>query len=257
MEAVLPPSLEPFADALLDRDTQMPGGLVARNGVAAEARFAIYRNNVFASLIALLAARFPAVARLVGDDFFAFMARAFVTSHPPRSPVLMEYGDDLPAFIAGFAPVRELRYLADVARLEWLRHQASHAADSAPVDLVALAAIAPEEMPRLRFDLHPSLAILKSSYPAFSIWRTNVEESRPTPISADLSGENVLIVRRHLAVAVHPVTADTADFVARLQAGDSLGDAAASVAAGFDLTALTLLFRAGAVTGYRLADPLI
>jgi hypothetical protein len=30
------------------------------------------------------------------------MAHVFVTADPPRSPLLMTYGDDFPAFIAGF-----------------------------------------------------------------------------------------------------------------------------------------------------------
>ena len=52
------------------------------------------------------ARRFPAVERLVGEEFFAGMAREFVMAHPPRSPLLLTYGDEFPDFIAAFEPAR-------------------------------------------------------------------------------------------------------------------------------------------------------
>ena len=39
----------------------------------------------------------------------------------------------LPGFLESFEPARGLPYLGDVARLEWLRHAAYHAADQAPL----------------------------------------------------------------------------------------------------------------------------
>ena len=42
---------------------------------------------------------------------------------------LNELGGHLADFLPAFAPARELPYLADVARLEWLVHKAHYAAD--------------------------------------------------------------------------------------------------------------------------------
>ncbi|WP_374372938.1 putative DNA-binding domain-containing protein [Dongia sp.] len=252
----MPPSRDDFAAALLDRRSVPPAGLIARPDVSPASRFAVHRNHIFASLSALLQARFPAIHRLVGADFFHHLAREFIVVHPPASPVLMEYGGALPGFLRSFAPVRHLAYLPDVALLEWSCHTAAHAADTVPVDLAGLAAMAPDEMARLSFSLHPSLALLPSDFPVVSIWRTNVEDAEPQPIPADLPAESALIVRPHLSVQVHPVPRDILRFIARLQAGDNLGDAAAASDAAFDLTAaLAFLFRAGAVTGYRLVQP--
>ena len=60
--------------------------------------------------------------KIVGEEFFAAMARAFVTEQPPCTPLLATYGDQLAAFIAAFEPAREIAYLADVARLEAAVH---------------------------------------------------------------------------------------------------------------------------------------
>ena len=69
----------------------------------AERRFAVHRNTVAASLIEALQARFPVVQRLVGEDFFRAMARAFVALEPPSSPLLFLYGESFAAFIARFS----------------------------------------------------------------------------------------------------------------------------------------------------------
>ena len=89
-----------FARALFE--DALPAGLAAYPPEIAQARFAVYRNNVASSLIKALEARFPVIERLVGDAFFKGVAHAFIRAHPPRSPVLMEYGDAFPAFLTAF-----------------------------------------------------------------------------------------------------------------------------------------------------------
>ena len=95
-----------FADALLDADRPIPDGVTAHNAAVPARRFAVYRNNVVVGLGKALRSRFPVVGKIVGEEFFAAMARLFVQQQPPRSPLLATYGDDFPAFIAAFEPAR-------------------------------------------------------------------------------------------------------------------------------------------------------
>lgn len=245
----MPPSPEAiFAAALLDRGAAAPDGLVARPGIAAADRFRIYRNNVFAGLSSVLAARFPVCRRLVGAEFFAFMAAEFITAHPPTSPILMEYGAAMPDFLQGFAPVAALAYLPDMARLEWLAHLAAIGADVTPLPLHQLGAVPPEAMPDLCLSLHPTLALLGSAYPIVTIWRANIGAG--APVAAGTPGEHALVLRAAAEVEMQAVPAVVAEFVADLQNGQRLGIAAAR---DIDLTAaLTLLFRLGAVTGFAI-----
>jgi hypothetical protein len=97
-----------FARALLDAAAPIPDAVAAADAPTATRRFAVYRNNVVAGLANTLRSRFPATEKIVGKEFFAAMARAFVTEKPPRTPLLAGYGDEFPSFIAGFAPAREL-----------------------------------------------------------------------------------------------------------------------------------------------------
>ena len=110
-----------FAKSLLDADLLPPAVLRAPDGADAKQRFGVYRNNVVVSLVNALRAKFPATERIVGEDFFAAMARIFVATHPPRSKILHTYGDDFGGFIATFEPAAGIPYLADITRLEAAR----------------------------------------------------------------------------------------------------------------------------------------
>jgi hypothetical protein len=244
-----------FARALLWRDEAGPPSVCGPSSAPPQRRFTVYRNNVFASLTACLAARFPAVARLVGEEFFAVTSRVFIDQYPPASPALLEYGEEFAAFLQTFEPASGLPYLADVARLEWHVATAYHAADARPVGASALQRLG-ENSPDARIDLHPSCATLISRYPIYSIWHTNTHDEAVRPIDADSGGEAVLIVRPQFDVSVVRLdVTGTYAFIAALKAGHSLELAAeigGEVDRRFDLAAaLTQLFRCGAVAGVR------
>jgi hypothetical protein len=101
-------------------------------GAPDPARFAIYRNNVFVALIKPLEARFPVVRQLVGDEFFGRWRAILCWASKPASPLIMNYGDEVPAFIRNYPAAATLPYLADVAVLEAAWTRAYHAADARP-----------------------------------------------------------------------------------------------------------------------------
>jgi Putative DNA-binding domain len=214
-------------------------------------RIGIYRNNVNASLSTALASRFPVIQRLVGADFFLALALVFIERHPPRSPVLSTYGARFPDFLDRFEPVACLPYLSDVARLEWARAVAYHAADDRPVDITSLSSISSERLHDVRLNFHASARVVASDYPIVSIWRTNTHDDAVHEIRPDIPGEAALVSRPALDVLVTPLPRGAARFLTRLAHGDTLG-AAAQVATEDDpelelSDALALLFGAGAV----------
>src|ERR1700730_7470011 len=95
----LPDLQRSFTQALLDPSARGPSAIRGATHHESERRFAVHRNNVTVSLVAALAARFPVVQHLVGEEFFRAMARAYVRREPPRSPVLLHYGATFSAFI--------------------------------------------------------------------------------------------------------------------------------------------------------------
>jgi hypothetical protein len=247
-----------FADALLDPDQPVPCGLTAGHAAVPGQRFAVHRNNVAAGLGKVLKRRFPVVEKIVGEEFFAAMARLFVARRPPRSPLLATYGDDLPAFIAAFEPAHDLPYLADVARLEAMRTRSYHAADATPLGAEHFAALDGEGVGALRLALHPSIGIVRSRYPIVTIWAMNSGEQALAPIDHWV-GEDALVARPGLDVEVRALPPGGAAFLDALAAGSPLGEAAAAALAddpAFDLTGnLAGLIGSGLVRDLIVAPP--
>lgn len=240
-----------FARAVLDANEDVPAGVTSHLRPRPRKRFGVYRNNVYVSLINVLEGRFPAVARLLGEEFFKATARVFVERHPPVSPVLMRYGGEFPGFLGSFEPVDDLPWLADVAWLEWAWNLAYHAADLDPVAPEALNAIDPATAEDLCFEFHPAVQLIRSDYPVVSIWSEHSKDGEPKQIDAGAGGEDGLIVRPGLAVEVRHLPPGGAAFVAALANGEKLGEAAGRAVgedATFDLQAnLAGLVAGGAV----------
>lgn len=240
-----------FRAALLDPTAPVPDGIVGRDGRPDEKRFAVYRNNVAVSLIEALKARFPVTCRLVGEACFVALARDFVAAHPPRSPLIHDYGGDFAEFIAPLPPSEDVPYLADIARLEDAWNVAYNAAEAEPLALRSLAAIPGDRLADIRVSLHPTLRLVVSAWPVASIWHAHQGDGEPTP-PARWHGENVLVVRPDADVALRCLPPGAVPFIEALSSGRDLGAAAAAalaVQADFDPgAALVELIEIGAVT---------
>ena len=210
-----------FAGAVLDTDAAVPAPVSRKAGGVPSRRFGVYRNNVYASLIDVLAGHFPVVARLVGEEFFRAMARAYVEDEPPRSAVLLRYGAGFPAFVAGFPPAAPVPYLADMASLEWACHAAYHAEDAAPVPLTDLAC-AVEDAEHAVLRLHPSLGVVRSLYPIVSISELN-RQSGQVPAARLEGREDALVARPKLEVEIRRLPHGGAPFILALREGKTLG----------------------------------
>lgn len=252
---MLPAFADAFAKALRDPERSVPQTVIAGNDAEAARGFAVHRNNVVAGLTEALRSRFPAVEKIVGEEFFAAMARLYVVQHPPRSPVLSGYGDEFHAFVAAFEPAREVAYLADVARLEAARTRAFHAADALPLDQARFASLDPATLAGLRVALHPSAEIIRSPHPVVTIWAMNSGRLTPAPIEP-WYGEDALVVRPQLDVEVRSLPPGGAAFLLALADSRPLGDAAKAAFAdhsGFDLARSLADLMSGIATGIATA----
>lgn len=218
-----------FADALLSTARPVPDSIRGALRGRADRRFAVYRNTVAASLIEALAARFPVVRRLVGEEFFRAMAHEFAVQHPPRSPLLFQYGESFADFIDDFAPAAPLPYLADMARLEYLRGRAYHAADAEPLAPSAFAALDGARLAEFKVRLHPAVFILASDYPVVTIWEAN-QAGSVAPISPR-GKEAALIARPFIEVETRRLAPGTHAFLAALKSGSPIGNAVTAGAA--------------------------
>jgi hypothetical protein len=238
-----------FAPALLDPDRATPAAIVGPNGKATKKRYNVYRNNVTVSLIDALAAVFPATMRITGADFFRAMARFYVRATPPTSPLLFEYGRDFPDFVERYEHAQSMPWLADVARIERAWLDAYHAADEASLASQVLASIPPVRLADTTLTPHPATRVVRSRFPAISIFAANRSDGPVGRIEAS-EPEDALVTRPRLEIVVRHLPPGGAVFLTHLIAGEPLGAAAAAAFAdspGFDLSAnLAGMLEAGA-----------
>jgi len=158
----------------------------------------VYRNNWRSNLRNALRVTYPVVERLVGAEYFDWMADKFIDAQPSQSGNLDNYGAEFPEFVRNFPGVEALPYLADVALFEFC------------VDAVM---VAPEELPS---QLLPS-RLMTSPFPIHRIWQVNQEgwEGDDT-VSLDEGAAYLLIQRRtalfdaavQYDLHIQPLTAD-------------------------------------------------
>ena len=242
------PDQTAFHAALLDGAHPVPDGLTDGQNRPAGRRYNVYRNNIAVSLGEALATGFPVIAKLLGPQNFDGIAAIYLRAHPPQSPLMMQYGQDFPDFLAGFAALSHLGYLADVARLELALRAAYHAADAQPVDPAMLQSISPETLMAAHIRLAPAVRLVRSDWPIFDIWRYNTEENAPKP---QAGAQDVLITRPEFDPAPHLLPPGGAAWIAALS--DHTFGAAHDIALkenpNFDLgTALGLLVQGNAMT---------
>lgn len=188
--------------------------------------FAVYRNGVMKSAIDALQANYPAVARLVGEEWFRAAAAVHVRASPPRSPALVEYGTDFAHFLASFEPAAELPYLPDVARLDRMWTEAHIGEDAATLDPACIATANPEQLARMVLRPHPCIRWAWSpTTPIYSLWSRNrvVDEALDEIIWV---GEGILIGRPTLDVRWQPLDQAGCAFLDRCAAGEVLASAA-------------------------------
>lgn len=148
----------------------------------------LYRNNVFISLSGALADVYPVVKRLVGDAFFAQLARRYIRSHPSRSANLHDFGREMPRFLTGLPQIEGLAYLPDVARLEWAWHGVFHAGEAPALDVGSLAADS-------KLSLQPAVRLVASRYPILAIWEANQAEE-PDTVDLDAGADRLVVFRQ-------------------------------------------------------------
>jgi hypothetical protein len=246
-------------EALLGGPTEAAAAQIMGDGLTPETRLDIYRHHVFTTLTAALQATYPVVCRLVHEQFFGYAADQYIRTQPPARPCLFEYGSSFPAFLADFQPCTHLRYLPDVARLEWALNSATHAEESAPLDLAVLSRLPLEDLPRLTLRLHSSLSLLRSPWPIDQIWQANQPDADSDAMVDLGSGGLYLEVRRigddAMFRALDPATHA---FRRALSRGGCLAEAAGVAFesdGAFDLPqALRDLFAEQVLVGYEVSS---
>jgi len=204
---------------------------IKADGLTGTRRLQVYHNSVYANKVNALIAVFPVIYRLVGDEFFRYMAREYIKAHPLVSGDLHDFGGRVTSFIQCFTPAASLVYLSDVAELEWAYHEVFHAAECNKFDLSKLQQLNEQQYDQLTFRLNPASYLLSSNYPVLDIWQANQsgissdEGTEKGDVDLDADGSTLLIIRRNLNVEFELLTKGEYVFLYTLQQGHNFSQA--------------------------------
>jgi len=242
------------AAALVDPLARVPAPIDAALRVQTRRHFR--DDDITALLIRALAARYPVVRRLAGDDSFLAAARRFVRSEPPHLAAVLQFGERFPGYLRSLGHAASFHYLADVAEIEAARARAFRSADAAPLNASALAALPASRFGEIGVILHPSVSLIATRFPIVTVWAANQADTADG-IIPQWGAEAALVARPFLDVDVLRLPPGGHAFLSRLSDGATLAvaiEAAAVADPAFDPAVnLRVLIDANIVVGLHRA----
>ncbi|CAN5267412.1 hypothetical protein BH11PSE11_BH11PSE11_27920 [soil metagenome] len=215
-----------FSGALFDgREEEQALPLFKGDPQLAAQRFALYRGNLTSTWDKTLAGAYPVLQKLVGEEFFGGLARAYGKAHPSEDGDLNQFGAHFAEFLAGFPHVAQYPYFPDMARLEWALHRAHYAPNILPLDPAELAKLWPDRLDDACVYFHPACQLIKSEWAVVALWQAHQPDTQvafPEPIAHKNAG---LVVRPQWKAHVVPLSAAAYIALSALQQGKTLGDA--------------------------------
>jgi hypothetical protein len=214
---------------------ELPGSVHGSTSDSLRTAITIHRNTAIKGLVDALAANYPTVRQLVGDECFQAAAVNYARRYPARSPVLALYGESFAAFLDSLVPSADLPYLPEVARIDRMWVETLMAPDARAMAPSSLAALSVSSLTVQRIALHPATRFAWVRHSAATIWIHHRSAQAGELQIAD-SEEGVLLTRPEGTVTHAPLDGPAFTFLKSLRDGASLA-AAATIALQADATA--------------------
>jgi Putative DNA-binding domain len=172
--------------------------------------FGVYRYAYGARLVEILGNDYPQLHAYLGDEGFAKLATAYVAAHPSDQRNARWYGRHLPGFAKETEPFAAHPELSEIAALEKALDDAFDGPDATPLALTDLAAVPPEDWPRLTLTPHPTVILLRFTTNAADIWAALKDERTPPAPARLPEPQAVAVWRQGLMARFRPLDAEEA-----------------------------------------------
>ena len=207
-----------FVDAFFGAEIDIDKYIISDDTLTAKQRFGIYKGSVHGVLTQALSDMFPICKELVGEKFFNHVSSKFINQNPPRSAFFADFGEEFSDFLANFEAAKSVEYLADTARLEWLRHTAWNSKNQEPSDFTTLGNYTEEQQLAMSFSLPETASLLQTDYQVEQLWQAHQEDNNLDLSKIDLFKHlNVLVWRIDYTIHMQELTAQQIDFLEAIQ----------------------------------------
>ncbi|MBV9621036.1 MAG: putative DNA-binding domain-containing protein [Gammaproteobacteria bacterium] len=213
-----------FQAHLLRGDPAIEARVSGSERVPVDTRLGIYRGAYVTRLAEALAANYPALALLLGEDEFGALAQEYVRGHDSPFFSIRYYGDQLPQFLATHEEYVGAPILAELARWEWTMTLVFDAADAPALTHEHLQRIAPERWAQLRFDWHPSVQRLGLHWNVPQTWQALLAGAPRPAASVAESATPWLLWRQGLTSYYRSLAAAEAEVLDAARSGWPFGE---------------------------------
>ncbi|WP_193316661.1 HvfC/BufC N-terminal domain-containing protein [Janthinobacterium rivuli] len=169
----------------------------------------IHADGYVQRLLECLQADYPVLRKVMGDELFAFFARAYVWRHPSASPTLYDLGGGFADFLAASQRAAgthqaALRFPVELAQLERARSEAGRAPGLEKLAPPMLASGLDVLLGNARaWRLAPCTRLLALSFPMCSFWhQAQAAPDDAVPAQPEASSSFVAITRMHYRLAM-------------------------------------------------------
>ncbi len=162
-------------------------------------RINVYRTTARLLHVSVLESVYPVCEKILGKDYFKFIAKKYFIKHPSLSPGLNDYGEQFPEFLSRLIDARDelngYEHLPDLAALEWCIQKSYYSGDNAPLDMQRFQQQCEQYGGDVKFSLAPSVLLLDCNYPVHEIWSLHQQQAIRNAIGIPQQGEKLCIYR--------------------------------------------------------------
>lgn len=213
-----------FKAHLLDGDRSIADWVTSVSADDGNERLGIYAFGYGQRLREALRIEYPGLAALAGDDAFNQLLDAYICACPSRHPNVRWLGRQMVEWLARDAHYATRPELAAMARLDWALSTAFDARDVASVNSTALASIAPEQWPGLRFAIHPAVQTMPLDWNVDTIRLSAGDDDTPAPAVESVDDMALVIWRKDFGVRYRRLDTDEAAALAAVKANGTFGE---------------------------------
>lgn len=208
-----------FQTYVLNPNSNPPAVLRGDGRDSGAQRAEVYAEAYRLRLVEALAADYPALQALLGEDDFAELGRIYAEAHPSRDASIRWFGRHLGRFLQDDLEYRERPDLAELAAFEWALSEAFDAAETPAVSPEELAALPAARWPDLRLRFHPALRRVEFRFNTPEVWRALNRQGSPPPFEALDSPQAWIVWRSDLKLFFRSLDASEAQAFDALHQG--------------------------------------
>jgi len=199
-----------FADALFYLDDEITDAIKETQSITPEQRLQVYRNSFIMGVSEALAITYKHTCSLVGEDFFNSVSRAFILNTPPTENNIITYGLGFNEYLNGLPQLKEMPFISEIARFEWLLEQTSnHQVEDKQLDIAQLSLIPEEKIGQLQFSVPTQITLFQSTQNISHLYQMLITD---TVIESDLNAPCYLALKKQPDFRVELVTLQQQQF---------------------------------------------